>query len=486
MKLLQRICLLAAVPAVLALCILRTPLRFGADSSAFSDAVPVSCEVGGEAVEARETTLPQGQNELHLRSWTRNGEDVCVMGSFQTAHRTHRSRAIWSAEIADEALSVRWFDGQIWHKEPIKVGRYRSNTAFFITGHEVSVLCYTPQVWALLENGSRQLTGNWLGYMQTEQTRDGWRLSLCAPKMGSGSAADFVCVTAADPNAIDWSREGIPALWSAYRNAGSGRWCFDGYYAPSPDTYVPTGTNVFFRNPASYLTKSFLYQTKSSRTAVDLSIAMLDTLIREQNSDGFWPTLSGSTWLESAYGIGPGFYDTRFNTEFAFLLLEAQYRCPSELYRDSLRRYCDFFADFAEDFHSETGSRGWFVPDYVDSSLTHTAHTSLNHLLAEILLLYKAADVLEDRSLAALADRMLTAVDDSGESWVREDDDLHYQVSPDGVFEGIDYPYLTYDDLFKLQKYLNARFSRNDPVLDTLMAHKRTWMDENGVTAYMK
>ena len=213
---------------------------------------------------------------------------------------------------------------------------------------------------------------------------------------------------------------------------------------------------------------------------------MLDTLIREQNSDGFWPTLSGSTWLESAYGIGPGFYDTRFNTEFAFLLLEAQSRCPSELYRDSLRRYCDFFAGFAEDFHSETGSGGWFVPDYVDSSLTHTAHTSLNHQLAEILLLYKAADVLEDRSLAALADRMLTAVDDSGESWVREDDDLHYQVSPDGVFEGIDYPYLTYDDLFKLQKHLNARFSRNDPVLDTLMAHKRAWMDENGVTAYMK
>ena len=43
-----------------------------------------------------------------------------------------------------------------------------------------------------------------------------------------------------------------------------------------------------------------------------------------------------------------------------------------------------------------------------------------------------------------------------------------------------------YDDLFKLQKYLNARFSRNDPVLDTLMAHKRAWMDENDVTAYMK
>lgn len=486
MKLLQRLCLLAAVPVVLALCLLHTPLRFGAESSALSDAVTDRYEAGGDRIELSETGLSQGKHELRLREWTRNAEDSCVMGSFRTAARTRRPRVIWSTEIADPALSVRWFDGQIWHDEPIEIGKYRSNTAFFITGSEVSVLCFTPQVWTLLENGSRQLAPNWLGWMQAEQTDDGWRLNLCVPAMESGSAADFVCVTVPDANGIDWSRDGIPELWSNYRNAGGGRWCFDGYYAPSPETYVPTGDNVFFRNPASYLVKSFLYQTKSSRTALDLSIAMLDTLVREQNDDGFWPTLSGSTWLQDAYGIGPGFYDTRFNTEFAFLLLEAQYRCPSDFYRDSLRRYCDFFVSFAEKYHSETGSAGWFVPDYLDKSTGSTSHTSLNHQLAEILFLYKAADNLADRSLADLADRMLTAVDDSGEGWVREDDDLHYQVSPSGVFEGIDYPYLTYDDLFKLQKYLNARFSRNDTVLDTLMAHKRAWMDANGITAYMK
>ena len=92
------------------------------------------------------------------------------MGSFQTAHRTLRSRAIWSTEIADDTLSVRWFDGQIWHDEPIRTGKYHSNTAFFLTGRDFSALCYTPQVWAFRENGSRQLADNWLGWIEADQT----------------------------------------------------------------------------------------------------------------------------------------------------------------------------------------------------------------------------------------------------------------------------------------------------------------------------
>ena len=96
------------------------------------------------------------------------------------------------------------------------------------------------------------------------------------------------------------------------------------------------------------------------------------------------------------------------------------------------------------------------------------------------------SDALADDSLSALADRMLLAVDETGEDWVLPDGNLHYQVSQDGEYGNTDYPYLTYDDLFKLQKYLSDRFSRTDPVLDLLMQHKRAWMDANGITAYMK
>lgn len=486
LKLLQRICLFAAIPVILALCVCRTPLRFGAQADALFGTVADTYEAGEETVEVSRTSLPQGSSVLLLRGWTLGGEDRCVMGSFQTAHRTLRSRAIWSTEIADDTLSVRWFDGQIWHDEPIRTGKYHSNTAFFLTGRDFSALCYTPQVWAFRENGSRQLADNWLGWIEADQTKNGWRLTFCTPRMKGSSTADFTFLTVADSNGINWTRDGIPALWSNYRNAGDGRWCFDGYYTPSPETYIPTGNRVFFRNAASYMIKSFLYQAGSTRTARDLSIAMLDTMISEQSDDGCWPTLSGSTWLESEYGIGAGFFDTRFNTEFAGLLLLAEYRFPSDIYRDSLRRYCGFFKDFAENYHSETGLGGWFIPDYWHEDMSSVSHTSLNHQLAEILFLYRASDALADDSLSALADRMLLAVDETGEDWVLPDGNLHYQVSQDGEYGNTDYPYLTYDDLFKLQKYLSDRFSRTDPVLDLLMQHKRAWMDANGITVYMK
>ena len=323
LKLLQRICLFAAIPVILALCVCRTPLRFGAQADALFGTVADTYEAGEETVEVSRTSLPQGSSVLLLRGWTLGGEDRCVMGSFQTAHRTLRSRAIWSTEIADDTLSVRWFDGQIWHDEPIRTGKYHSNTAFFLTGRDFSALCYTPQVWAFRENGSRQLADNWLGWIEADQTKNGWRLTFCTPRMKGSSTADFTFLTVADSSGIDWTRDGIPALWSNYRNAGDGRWCFDGYYTPSPETYIPTGNRVFFRNAASYMIRSFLYQAGSTRTARDLSIAMLDTMISEQSDDGCWPTLSGSTWLESEYGIGAGFFDTRFNTEFAGLLLLA-------------------------------------------------------------------------------------------------------------------------------------------------------------------
>lgn len=486
MKILQRLSLFAVLLLLLAVCIYRAPLRFGADADALFQETANEYTVGDDTVVISETTLSQGSNALLLRGWTRNGDDRCVIGSFQSAGRTLRSRAVWSVDIPDHNLSVRRFDGGEWQEEPIRPGKYRENTAFFLIGDSYSVMCYVPQVWTLLENGSRQLAENWLGWMQVRQTRDGWRLTLCAPGMDSGSAADFLCVVVNDRDGIDWSQDGVPRLWSTYRNAGEGRWCFDGYYMPSPGNYVPTGDRVYFCNPASYLIRSFVYQAGSSRIARNLGIAMLDTYIRAQNSDGFWPTQPGCTWLADDYGIGPGFYDTRFNTDFAALLVYAQDRYPSDVYRDALRRYCDFFADYAKECHVETKQGGWYVPDYWHEDMTHTPHTSLNHQLAEILLLYGAADTLADSSLSDLADRMLAAIDESGEDWLLEDGNLHYQVSADGEYGNTDYPYLTYDDLFKLQKYLNDHFSYTDPVLDLLMTRKRAWMDENGITAYMK
>ena len=108
----------------------------------------------------------------------------------------------------------------------------------------------------------------------------------------------------------------------------------------------------------------------------------------------------------------------------------------------------------------------------------------MNHQLAEILLLYHLSDSLQDPQLSALADRMLLAITDTTASWIQPNSNLHYAVYPDGSYGGLDYPYLTYNDLYAVQKELEARRGSRDPELDRLMANKKLWMDANGITGY--
>lgn len=47
-----------------------------------------------------------------------------------------------------------------------------------------------------------------------------------------------------------------------------------------------------------------------------IGLAMIDLMREQQNEYGFIPSQAGSTWLKTDYGIEPGYYDTRFNTDF--------------------------------------------------------------------------------------------------------------------------------------------------------------------------
>lgn len=99
--------------------------------------------------------------------------------------------------------------------------------------------------------------------------------------------------------------------------------------------------------------------------------------------------------------------------------------------------------------------------------------------------MYHLSDTLSDATLTELADRMLQAISDTLPDWIRSSDfNLHYAVYPDGTFGGIDYPYLTYNDLYNLQTELISRRGSRDAGLDILMQAKKLWMDTNGITGY--
>ncbi|MCI6908189.1 MAG: hypothetical protein MR832_03425, partial [Clostridiales bacterium] len=103
-----------------------------------------------------------------------------------------------------------------------------------------------------------------------------------------------------------------------------------------------------------------------------------------------------------------------------------------------------------------------------------------NHQLAEILYLYRDGSA----GACAAADRLLAGIEDTGTAWIRADGNLHYARLPDGSFGLEDYPTLTYNDLYALQKELYGTTGKTNAVLDALMRAKLGWMRKNGVTGY--
>ena len=94
--------------------------------------------------------------------------------------------------------------------------------------------------------------------------------------------------------------------------------------------------------------------------------------------------------------------------------------------------------------------------------------------------------LLNRKDLRALADRMLLAIVDTGSGWVMPNHNLYYSIKPDGTYVEGDYPYLTYNDLYDLRKYLSSSERPEIETLTYLMGEKLQWMQNNGVTGYEK
>lgn len=262
------------------------------------------------------------------------------------------------------------------------------------------------------------------------------------------------------------------------------RMTLDGYYYKTPTDYTPTGDDHYYLNPAAYIPAKLAKQTVS-RDGQFIAAAMLDLQREHYNDAGYLPTAPQSGWLSRDYGIGAGFYDTRFNTDLAVALLTLGENLGIDEFKAQAFDYAEFLIEHAATRSTEVAGGGILVDDYSHPDGSERTHTSLNHQLAEILFLYRAADATDDASLRSsatdTADRMLAGIAATTGDWIKPDSNLHYARYPDGSFGGVDYPYLTYNDLLALDRYLGG----ND-ALRRLMAAKKEWMDANGVTEYNK
>ena len=414
------------------------------------------------------------------RQYTLDNGDRVIFGRL-SAGKDASYHAVRTDRLDAETGTVWYYDTdkKDWASAPL--GELElGTTCAYIDGDGQDYFIYTPIGYELLENCSLRDNGS-RGYLRIFRSGNHWSVRMFGASLHAGEVCDYTVVTsAAEEDLIDFSKPNYRDNWKNYCHDGDGRTCYDGYYFPAPELYIPHGRDVRYRCVDAYFASSMSWQTEIVRCAFDLSPALLDTMALQQNEAGYFPSMSESTWLRDDYGVTPGYYDTRFNSDL-LLLFHAQMGKTGG-FEDVVDRYLAFYQDFAREHHYETDSGGWLVWDYNNS--TSPVHCSLNHQLTEIRVLYHFDQLLDRPELTALADRMLLGIEDTCQDWIKEDGDLHYCRRSDGSYGRPDYPYLTYDDLLTLQKELIAMGRERCEALDTLMAAKRSWMEENGVTGY--
>ena len=326
-----------------------------------------------------------------------------------------------------------------------------------------SAIVSPPMAYEEMEHSCLRSLPEKDGSLRLQKSETGWLLTVTVPE---GSAQGHWYGLFSRETLVNWQSPSQQEFWLGYQMTDTYRWCSQGMYQRAPESYFPTGSDVYFRNPASYIPVKYTL-TGGSRAADDLGVAMLDCVRREVNADGYIPISTQSSWLFEVFGIGHGYYDTRWSTDLAEGLYYAAEKFGIEEFSHSVQQYADFLCRHIAEH------KGILPPDYAWDGRHKTTHASLNHLLAEALLLYHA-----DRKPEA--DALVSSICEK--DWLRPDGNLKYGLLPDGTEIGTDYPFLTYNDLYKLRQYLGAEF----PIqLQQLMDSKLTWMQKNSITGYL-
>lgn len=322
--------------------------------------------------------------------------------------------------------------------------------------------------------------------IRVKQTDKGYDLLISFPR-NSGTIGEMWSIGGI-PQTLDWRD---PLLTKAFELLGESqqmKWSWDGYYDLAPESYVPGGRNVFWRFPDNYVARALVDINDKNKLAKALGWAMLHVGISNQNSKGYWETIPISRWLWKEYGIGSGFMDTRFNTDFARLLLRGYSTYADPAFLKVAGKYAWWLSSYVEQKHITTvvgGREGWLLPDYYWPKALRPTHTSLNHQLAEINLLYNFYVVTGEPKFKMVAEKLLIGIRNTRTFWVKPDGNLRYGYLK-GKEVGVDYPYLTYNDLWETQQYIVQIYGGPDKDIGLLMASKKRWMDKQGITGYKK
>ncbi len=413
-------------------------------------------------------TAPGGTAAAEVRVWRFPG------GSFVLLRR-ERTGVQLRFELPGE-LQVRWVEDGEWVTGTQAHDVTATLHVTLRSGDDVrSFVINPPKNYRSSIYGCIEELPAYAGSVSVVQKGSVAAFSIRVPEPPDGSWTDWALLSVPG-TAVDWSSPTLESLWQRYDMTGMTRLTLDGCAYRVEGEYFPSGDNLYAYSPSMYVPNG-MAQSGGSEAAYCLAVTMLDLARSRYDRTGFFPTASVSTWLQNAYGMRPGFFDTRFNTDTAWSYLKLSEKYGIREFGEVARSYTAYLMRHIRMFGVETES-GILVPDYGESG--RPTHVSLNHQLAQILYLWRVGT----QESIETADIMLRGLEDLGESWIRPNGDLYYAWLPDGSFGMVDYPYLTYNDLYAVQEWLSENRGTRSEVLDTLMRSKRAWMNRNRITGY--
>ncbi|GAA4708210.1 hypothetical protein [Brevibacillus fulvus] len=353
----------------------------------------------------------------------------------------------------------------------------------FLQTEQMSMLMNASNLFQTVHSGTVEEQPNYLP-IYVYPTAEGYTLEVQIPQQAN-FVAEVWGLTSNQP-LIDWEYDSAAeVIWHKIDLQYETKWSWDGFYVKTPATYTPYSAQSFWRLPTNYAAY-WLLTEENSRASDELVWVMLDTALANQNEAGYWETLPQSNWLWQDYGIGPNFFDTRFNTDIASLLLKGYEKYHRAEFLQAAKMYAAFLMQHMNENHYLTygTQEGWLVQDYGWTQPHLPTHVSLNHQLQEMNFLYQLYLVTEQPVYRDYADKLLYGIKNTGQRWLKPDGNLHYAYLNDGTFGLQDYPYLTYNDLVEAQNLLSRLYGMTDPDLLELMSSKKRWMDENGIYDY--
>ncbi|NLU52693.1 MAG: hypothetical protein GXX10_07510 [Clostridiaceae bacterium] len=258
------------------------------------------------------------------------------------------------------------------------------------------------------------------------------------------------------------------------------KWGGDGTYYEMPVGYSPYYKNGFYRNSANHIGNKCIQS--SGRLCEDFGYITMDVLLKTQNYYGYWSTTPIADWLYNDYKIGPGFFDTRWDTEGAQSLLRAYVRFKEPSALEGAVKFADFFCEFAENHSYKTKNGGLLVYDYGFTLYNDTkTHVSLNHLLNEMNFLFEIYIATGNAKYLNVAEKILTGIRDTQKNWVKSNGDLHYAYMGNGKYGREDYPVLTFNDLRYSQSLIKKIYGKEDTAIASLAASKEKYLKNHNI-----